>query len=163
MEADIRDVRLHSRFDAVVSLFHVMSYQVTNEDIRRAFETARAHLDEGGIFIFDCWYGPAVLTERPEVRVKRVENEEVSITRIAEPVMLPNENVVEVQYHLFAKSKTTQKISEVRETHRMRYWFQPEIEVILSSAGLRLIQHTGWMGDGKPGFDTWNTCFVAGI
>ena len=42
---DIREVRLNKHFDAVIALFHVISYQTTNEDVTAAFETARHHLN----------------------------------------------------------------------------------------------------------------------
>ncbi|MGA2463631.1 MAG: class I SAM-dependent methyltransferase [Thermodesulfobacteriota bacterium] len=74
LEGDIRDIRLNKRFDAVIALFHVISYQTTNEDVTAAFETARQHLNSGGIFIFDIWYGPAVLTERPAGPSSEIEN-----------------------------------------------------------------------------------------
>ncbi|MGZ8393579.1 MAG: class I SAM-dependent DNA methyltransferase, partial [Nitrospira sp.] len=61
-QGDIRKVRLQTLFDAALSLFHVISYQATNNDLLAAFRTAREHLSAAGIFIFDCWYGPAVLT-----------------------------------------------------------------------------------------------------
>src|SRR5690606_31057171 len=59
--ADLRGYRSGRTYDVVVSLFHVMSYQVSNDDIRAAMATAAAHLSPGGLFIFDCWYGPGVL------------------------------------------------------------------------------------------------------
>ncbi|HEY4744175.1 MAG TPA: class I SAM-dependent methyltransferase, partial [Desulfuromonadaceae bacterium] len=62
---DARDVRLGRHFDAVVSLFHVMSYMAEGRDLEHAFATARAHLAPGGVFLFDFWYGPAVLSDRP--------------------------------------------------------------------------------------------------
>ena len=52
LEGDIREIRLNKRYDAVIALFHVISYQTTNEDVTAAFETARHHLNPGGIFIF---------------------------------------------------------------------------------------------------------------
>ena len=52
----------------------------TNADLLAAFATAREHLNPGGVFIFDCWYGPAVLAERPSVRIKRMEDGATSIT-----------------------------------------------------------------------------------
>jgi SAM-dependent methyltransferase len=39
-QGDIRSIRLERSFDAVVSLFHVISYQTTNDDLRAAFATA---------------------------------------------------------------------------------------------------------------------------
>src|SRR5690606_3473088 len=59
------------KYDVVVSLFHVMSYQTSNESLLSSFHTAYNHLKPGGLFIFDCWYGPGVFAEKPEVRVKK--------------------------------------------------------------------------------------------
>ncbi|EOS27439.1 hypothetical protein C804_04115 [Lachnospiraceae bacterium A4] len=38
--ADVRIYDLHIKYDAVISLFHVMSYQVSNEDILAVFHLA---------------------------------------------------------------------------------------------------------------------------
>lgn len=162
-QGDIRSARLNSKFDAAISLFHVMSYQTTNSDLVDAFRTARAHLDLGGIFIFDCWYGPSVLTERPAVRVKRVSDDSIEITRLVEPVLHPNLNLVEVNYQVFVRDKATDSVSEIHETHRMRYLFQPEIEMHLGQAGFNLLHTEEWM-TGKPiGCDTWGACFIAQV
>lgn len=159
-QGDIRTFRLNRFFDVVVSLFHVMSYQTGNNDLRAAFATAREHLEPGGVFIFDCWYGPAVLTDRPAVRIKRLEDEEIAVTRLAEPVMHPNENLVEVNYHVFVQDKTSGKMEELQEAHQMRYLFQSEIELILQESGMTLVEAAEWMTGRKPGFDTWGVCFV---
>ena len=55
------------------------------------FETAGKHLKTGGIFVFDFWFGPGVLTTPPETKIKRMSNKEVDILRIAEPKIHPNE------------------------------------------------------------------------
>jgi len=96
LEGDIRTTRLQRTYDAVIAIFHVMSYQTSNEDVSAAFATVREHLTPGGVFLFDFWYGPAVLTETPSIRIKRIADECTAITRIAEPMMRPNENLVEV-------------------------------------------------------------------
>lgn len=159
-QGDIRSVRLGSSFDAVVSLFHVMSYQTTNEDLSAAFATARAHLKPGGVFIFDCWHGPAVLTDRPTVRVKRLEDDGIAVTRIAEPTMQPDGNLVEVNYQVFVRDKAGCGVEELNETHRMRYLFRPEIELFATAAGMSIIASSEWMTGGIPGFDTWGVCYV---
>ena len=46
------------KVDAVVSLFHVVSYQTTNGRVLDMFRNARDHLEPGGLFLFDVWYGP---------------------------------------------------------------------------------------------------------
>ncbi|MBW4668560.1 MAG: class I SAM-dependent methyltransferase [Cyanomargarita calcarea GSE-NOS-MK-12-04C] len=157
---DIRLCRLNETFDVVVSLFHVISYQTTNEDLLAAFTTAKEHLKPGGIFIFDVWYGPAVLTERPAVRVKRLEDEEILVTRIAEPVMHPNENLVDVNYQVFIRDKSSNAVEELQETHQMRYLFKPEIELLLSEVQIEVITCCEWLTNQNAGFDTWGVYFI---
>lgn len=159
-QGDIRNVQTGGTYDGVISLFHVMSYQASNADINAALQTVRLHLKAGGVFIFDCWYGPAVLTDRPAVRVKRLEDDVISVTRIAEPVMLPNENLVDVNYDLFIRDKVSGIVEEVKETHRMRYLFFPEMELLCSQNGLEIIEMREWMSEGEPVFESWNVCFV---
>ena len=132
-----------------------MSYQVSNADIKATFRTATEHLRPGGGFIFDYWYGPAVLTERPSVRVKRVEDETVSLVRLVEPVMYGEEDVVEVNYQFFVQDKNSGAIETFKECHRMRYLFLPELEGFFAEAGLTPCEHREWLTGNPPGFDTW--------
>lgn len=159
-QGDIQSVRLDEGFDVVTALFHVISYQTTNEDLLAAFRTARAHLSGDGLFIFDVWYGPAVLTERPSVRVKRMADEKIEVTRIAEPVLHPNENLVDVNYHVFVRDLLLGDVKELRETHVMRYFFRPEIELIAAESGCELLHAEEWLTGNSIGFGTWGVCFV---
>lgn len=129
-------------------------------DLLSAFETARLHMEPGGIFLFDCWHGPAVLADRPSVRVKRVSNDRIEITRIAEPVMHPNENIVDVNYHLFIRDKSNNRVEEVRERHRMRYLFKPEVESKFHQVGLKMVHFEEWMSGAPPGCASWNVVFL---
>lgn len=158
---DARTLRLGRTFDAVVSLFHVMSYQTTNADLTAAFATARAHLAPGGVFVFDCWYGPAVLTDRPAVRVRSIEDDAIAVTRIAEPVMHAERDVVDVNYHVFLRDKQTNETSELRETHVMRYLFSPELELLLAQAGFDIVHSAEWLTGAALSYATWNACLVA--
>jgi SAM-dependent methyltransferase len=160
-QGDIRDVRIGKTFDVVLSLFHVFSYMTTNDDLLAAFATARTHLKPGGILIFDCWYGPAVLTERPSVRIKRMEDDQIQVTRLAEPVLHPNDNVVDVNYHVLIRNRQTEAVTEIKETHHMRYLFRPEIELLTEQGGFKVLHSEEWITGRKPGFDTWGVCFVA--
>lgn len=159
-QGDIRQVRLNRTFDAVLSLFHVISYQTTNNDLVAAFETVEQSLKPGGIFIFDIWYGPTVLSERPTTRIKRLEDECIEVTRIAEPVIYPNENWVDVNYQIFIRDKQNGTVDELYETHRMRYLFKPEIELLTQKFDMKVIRCQEWMSDRDPGFDTWGVYFI---
>jgi SAM-dependent methyltransferase len=158
---DVRTVRTGQVYDAVVSLFHVMSYQTTDADQVAMFDTAAGHLTAGGLFLFDFWHGPAVLAQRPELRVKRLEDKEIKVTRLAEPVMHEDRNVVDVNYTVFIEQKSTGRIEEVCETHNMRYLFPAEI-ARLAGAGCWTRSDTFcWMEDGDLGPQHWSACAVA--
>jgi SAM-dependent methyltransferase len=159
-QGDIRSTRLDHTFDAATALFHVISYQTSNDDLLAAFRNARAHLLRGGLFVFDVWYGPAVLTERPTVRVKRMADERIEVTRLAEPVIHPNDNIVEVNYHVFIRDRKTGRVSETRETHLMRYLFQPELAIFAKLSQFRLEHGEEWLTGHAPDFRTWGVCFV---
>lgn len=154
-QADMRTVRLGQEFDAVLSLFHVVSYQVENSDLELSLRTAFEHLRPGGLFVFDFWHGPAVLTELPSVRVRRLQDELTSIVRISEPELLSAKNAVVVNYELFITERQSGNTEVVRESHRMRYLFQPELDSLLSRCGFVGPNHTSefhyeeWM-NGKP-------------
>lgn len=160
-QGDIRKIRLDRTFDIAVSLFHVISYLPENRDLRDTFATVSAHLADGGLFIFDCWYGPAVLHDRPTVRVKRLADEESVVLRIVEPMMLPNDNLVDLHYQVLVEDKATGAWEEIKEIHRMRYLFRPELEMLLEDAGLVLVEAREWLSDKPLGWDTWGACFVA--
>jgi SAM-dependent methyltransferase len=161
LEGDVRSVRTGKKFDVVVSLFHVMSYQVSNADLKAALLTAKAHLNPGGVFIFDCWYGPTVLTERPSVRELHLENEQISVTRIATPESHATRNTVDVNFHVTIQNKQTGKVDELREKHSMRYLFSPEVDFLLEACGLSLKSSVEFQSNRALGFDTWSAVFVA--
>lgn len=160
-KGDIRSARVEGLYDAVIALFHVISYQTTNDDLLAAFGTARAHLNKGGLFIFDAWYGPAVLTERPSVRVKRMSNEYTEITRIAEPVIHPFENTVDVNYNIFIRHRATASMSEIHEKHCMRYLFAPELKHFLAQRELNMIHSEEFMTGYEPTTHSWGICVIA--
>lgn len=159
-EGDIRNVRVNEEYDAVISLFHVMSYQATNEDFISALRTARTHLKHNGLFIFDIWYGPAVLSDRPVVRIKRMIDETIEVTRLAEPVMHINDNLVDVNYHVFIRNLSSNSVTEIRESHLMRYLFKPEILLFSQNTGFQVVHCEEWLTGSPIDFNTWGACFI---
>lgn len=158
---DIRDLQLGRQFDAVVALFHVISYQISNDDLIAAFTTAKTHLQTNGLFIFDCWYGPGVLTDPPARRIKTLRSGSTRLTRCAEPVMRVNENAVEVKCRFELTDESSPGYSEFCEKHVMRYFFVPELFLALQSAQLEPLGVTEWMSQREPGRATWNVAVIA--
>jgi SAM-dependent methyltransferase len=159
-EGDLGTVRLGERFDVVSSLFHVFSYQTTNAALAAAFATAEAHLREGGLLIFDAWYGPAVLSDRPVVRVKRLADDEVEVVRIGEPTLHANRNTVDVDFEVLIRDRRNGSMSRITEQHAMRYLFTPEVEAFAAAAGMKLLASEEWLTGRPPGLGTWGVAFV---
>jgi SAM-dependent methyltransferase len=157
---DVRNVRVGQTFDVAISLFHVVSYQVTNDDLLAMFQTAATHLERGGLFVFDFWFTSAVLSERPVVRIKRLESDEIAVTRLAEPELNTADAYVDVNYHVFVRDKTSGATEELRESHRMRYLSLGEVDLLARASGFTVLESCEWMTGRQPGADTWGVCSV---
>ncbi|MDR2780745.1 MAG: methyltransferase domain-containing protein [Synergistaceae bacterium] len=159
---DARNVRLGEKFDVVAALFHVMSYQSSNEDVSDVLATMKEHLADGGVAVFDFWYGPAVLTQRPETRFKEVEDDEIKVSRVAVPVMDFAKNMVSVNYTAFIRDKRGGSVKELRETHNMRYFFEPELLMFGNLAGMAVMDTEAWLG-GEASAGTWSVVKVLNV
>jgi len=159
--ADIRSYEPAERYDAVISMFHVMSYQNSNDDIVAAFRTARKALDKNGLFLFDVWYGPGVLSDKPMVRVKEVQNDRHKLIRIARPVMHDKTNIVDVCYEVLVIDEKTSETKVINEKHHMRYFFRPELEFYLREAGFELQDNVDCELLGETDYNSWTCYFVA--
>jgi SAM-dependent methyltransferase len=160
---DARAVRLHRRFPVAFSLFHVMSYQTGEDDVRAVLATAREHLLPGGLFLFDFWYGPGVLRDLPTERERLLENDEIRVLRHARPVHRVDENIVDVHYHIEVSNKKTDAVESFAELHSMRYWFLPELRGLAAGAGFKTLAQGEWM---QASFTTdfpWNAWILLQI
>ena len=159
--ADIRKFEPEKKYDAVISLFHVMSYQNSTEDIRAAFQSARKALERDKVFLFDLWYGPGVLTDPPVVRVKEVEDDQYRLIRIARPVMYDERNIVDVNYEVLIIDKRTNITKTIKEVHSMRYFFRPELEILLQQAGFELMANIDCNTLEETDYNSWTSYFIA--
>jgi SAM-dependent methyltransferase len=161
VQGDIRNIDLNKTFDLVISMFAVMNYQVSNDDLIAAFRTARRHLKPGGLFVFDGWFGPAILAIRPEDRIKVIKKDGERLFRLAHSEIDAVEHIVRVNYTIF-RLRGQQVIDEVEEWHLMRYFFIPEIDLLCRMAGFQLIQCCPFLDSGRKPVDTdWNVTWVA--
>ena len=157
-QGDIRSFYMERSYDAVLSLFHVISYQTSNQDVQAVFARAAEHLKPGGIFVFDFWYSPAVYTQKPTTRVKRMFDEQVEVTRVAEPFIYPNENRVDVNYTIFAKERASNSVQTFAELHPMRHFSLPEIDLFADVAGLKRVGAEEFLTGNEPSEMTWGVC-----
>jgi SAM-dependent methyltransferase len=159
--ADIRKVRLKDRFDAVLVMFAVLGYQLKDADVKATLQTVRTHLRPGGLFVFDVWHGPAVLAERPSQRVKVIRNKAERLIRVTSGELDEKHDVCMVSYELW-HLKGKRVAAEVREVHKMRYFFPDSLRQQLAEAGLEPIRFSAFPTlDVEPSESSWNVIGVA--
>ena len=160
VQANITELSLERQFDVALSLFHVMSYQARNEELHAALETAYRHLRPGGLFLFDYWYGPAVLNLKPEQRRKTVKNDLLEIRRDANPVLDLSASTVEVNYDFEVIEASSGRREIFKESHLMRYLFETEILYLSQSIGFELCETSQWLSTNKPDSNSWSAFSV---
>ena len=157
---DIRSLRINNYFGVVLSLFHVLCYQVEDADLHAAFKTISRHLKPNGLAIFDVWYGPAVRKDPPKEAIKRVQNAKTQLVRIAEPVVDHEKHLVNVKYQLFFRPNSVSHWSSICEDHRVRYLFDEEVRRLTREAYLEIIEVFDWDTGQSVTGDRWNVWYV---
>ena len=157
---DLRLVRVGRTFDAVISLFHVISYQITDGDLRAAFRTATEHLENGGLFLFDVWHGPAVVVTEPSIRKKEAAKGRYRVKRVAYPERNATARTVKVVYALDCEDIESGERAQFQEEHLMRYIFPAEIEKFAREAGLTLIGTEEFLTGRTPSEETWGVGYL---
>ncbi len=159
-QGDIREIKLKDKYDCVISLFHVMSYQITNESLISVFRTAFNNLKKDGLFIFDFWFGPAVIDQKPMVRTKTISTKNKTICRIAEPELFLDRNQVNVNYTYHDFDHSTKSFKIINESHQMRYFSIPELELVANETGFQVLNYEEFLTGLQPSFDTWGVSIV---
>jgi len=158
--SDILKFETNEKYDACIALFHVISYVNSNQGLLKLFNKTRNTLTKNGVFIFDVWFSPAVMHQVPEVRVKRVEDKDIIVTRLAQPTMDYVTNVVNVNYQVFIKDKNNNQFAELTESHPMRHFSYPEIELLAMQTGFKIVKAEEFMTGNPPSEKTWGVNFI---
>jgi SAM-dependent methyltransferase len=161
LEGDVRSLDLGNTFDAVLMMFAVLGYQLTNDDVLAGLRTVRRHLRPGGLFVCDVWYGPAVLATRPSDRVKVVKTPDGKVIRVASGTLDVYQHTANVHYQTW-EITGQQVVSETEETHQMRYFFPQELTFLMAQAEIKLLNISNFNDLKKPPTEeTWN-CLAVG-
>ena len=159
--ADIQGLDLGETFDAVVMMFAVLGYQVSNAEVLGALASVRRHLQPGGVFVADAWYGPAVLRQGPTDRVKVQDLPEGQLIRAASGELDTRHHLCTVRYHVW-HIDNGQQVSRTTEEHRMRFFFPLELEALAGQSGLEVVRLGQFPEfDREPDERAWNVMLVA--
>ncbi len=158
---DLRSFRMNKKYDLVVAMFAIMGYLANNNDLLAGLITAREHLAPDRLFVFDGWFGPAVLAQKQEERAHEYKSGTQIVQRKVTPFLDAVDQVVTVHYEIISKDGDSPERRAV-EDHKMRFMFVHEIRLAMRASGLDLLYCCPFMGpDGRLSTTTWNVTFVA--
>jgi SAM-dependent methyltransferase len=134
-EGDVRSVRLAAKpYDAAIMMFAVLGYQQTDDDVRAALVTARAHLAADRVFLFDVWYGPGVLFHKPGARHRVVEQGDMRIVRRSKGELDEARHVCIVKFDI-ERWRGEALVGSNSEDHVMRFFFPSELDRFAAACG----------------------------
>lgn len=158
---DIRTVDLDRKFDAVVALFHVLSYLPDDKDLDATLTTVRRHLKPGGAFVCDFWNGLAVLRQPPRPREKIIVTNGRRIHRRSRPNWDAASCLVRINYDLEVTDLATGARTLESEQHLMRYLFLDQLRSRLALAGLDVVHFGEWLTNRLPSETTFGVYLLS--
>lgn len=157
---DVRSTMVGKGFDAVIALFHVVSYQSELDALLETFENASRHLRSAGLFIFDAWFTPAVMAMQPEERARSVKGDGGSVRRTATPVEDVANSLVDVAFTYEYQDDSAEFVENWTEVHRMRHLTLTEVRLLARDSNLELVLAEEWLSGAAPSRETWGVTFV---
>ena len=103
--ADIKDFEVNKKFDLAMAMFNVIGYIVRNKDLEKTFQNISRSLRKNALLVFDCWYGPAVLKDRP----RREKNNKGEIVRTTISKLNIENSIIDVNFRVSKKEKNKNK------------------------------------------------------
>jgi hypothetical protein len=136
------------------------SYQASNEALQAVFQVATDHLGSCGVFLFDVWHGPAVLSQPPTERVKEVADDCHRVRRTAHPELDTNRSTVKVVYEMDCEDRRSRQTARFSEEHLMRYLFPTEVDLLARNCGLRRVRTEEFLSGKPPSPSTWSVLYM---
>jgi SAM-dependent methyltransferase len=155
LESDLFDLALERRFDAVIMMFSLLGYFVSNERVIGALEVMNRHLDPGGLAVFDVEDAATVLRAKTPLSGGSI-NVAGRNPLLAGHLTSVNadEQVIEMALDMW-ELDGDQVLDQVHERHLIRYFAERELRLLLATAGFELISYPPLAGeDGNPSH-TW--------
>ncbi|MFC2066195.1 class I SAM-dependent DNA methyltransferase [Chloroflexota bacterium] len=160
-QQDIRHLEIPQKFDTAIAMFAVVSYLTANQDLEDALMSVHRHLTPGGLFIFDVWFGPAALMQKPARRIKIIEQGDKKIVRYVYPELDIINHTVKVNYTVYEFDRG-KRLRETKESHLMRFFFYQELEYYLEKSGFEILRICPFMDlDGEIDKSCWNISVIA--
>lgn len=147
--------------DVVISMFNVVGYILDKDQLLASFRNVRRHIKDGGLFVFDFWYTPAVIDIEPEARQGIIKVGDLSISRTVYPVWYKSRHIIKSCYEMriFYEGR---EIERAEEDHEVKYFFPDTLVNYLETAKFEVLNLCKFMDlDTPPSKNTWSAMIIA--
>lgn len=155
VNSEIGEFESTEKFDLVMSLFHVASYQTTVSEILAYWKSLSKCLSNDGYIFVDFWHRPPWENDPPVERLTEKSNANVTVKRRSIPKIDFVHGTVDIEIDV-AFSNKDQPTENYSEQHRLRAFSALEIQLAGDAMGLEVVKFGAWMdieGELKP--STW--------
>ncbi len=156
---DLKKIRLKKKFDAVISMFHVINYMTKNQDLESFFRVASLHLNKGGLLLFDTWYYPAVAYKKPETVNKIFKDKNFKISRKAIPNQL-SAKIFKIKYLINILDLNNYKNFKFSEVHKIRAFDIKELDKVSNKFDFIKIKDYAFLKKTKPNKKNWGALLI---
>ena len=136
-QGDMRNWKSGKKYDAVLSMFNVVSYCKNLKELERIIATAGKTLVPKGVFIFDCWNAEAVKKDPPKTRFVKFIQGKTELYRLTEASPIDHGEAIDLKIELI-EIKNGKMTGRETEKHRVRGWHLRDIKKILGKNGFTL-------------------------
>ena len=116
---------------------------------------------QAGSYLFDFWYGPAVIADPPQRREREVEEGGKHIRRVTSPTWDKLRDTVKITFEVTETDLASGVSSNSCEEHVMRYFFAPNLEHDLNASGFEVLEIREWLTGSVPGEKSFGVYVLA--
>lgn len=143
LNKDISTYKSKKKFDVIVSLFHVVNYLKTEDEVNNFFYNSYFNLKKGGYLIFDFW-NSNFKNIKINRKIKYFYYKRNKIKRISESRFSKYKNLTKVRFTF--QEKLTSKYENIfREDHLMKIYSLNELKKYGLNNKFHYINSYNWL------------------
>lgn len=161
IKSSIQNMNLGRKFDIILALFHIFSYNTSEREIDKFFSKSYLHLNKGGILIFDFWYENGVFNLQTPLKVREINDTRYKIVRVTHSKWFKKINQIFDIMDCIVLDKKSKKVSKFQEIHKMRYFNLKTIKKKLSKNKFKLLKSLDLQTGKSVTSSSWGALVVA--
>jgi hypothetical protein len=133
----------------------------TDDALVDALRKIRNHLRAAGLFIFEFWHAPAMLSQYSPMRRRNWKTSDAEIVRTSTTTLDRENRLANVDYTV-EEIRTDGTRSQFREAHTNRFFSVDEMKSLISNANFECVKFFAGFNRSAPiTDDTWHIVAVA--